>query len=136
MLVTIAMVVSVLVNVGLVLVVREMRKDVARSPVQRREPPGSLARYDFLTSPACGSTQAGGRPSPTSSLAGVTSAKPVQPVALGREGPLESLHQLGVVHRHHAQPGLQLADLHLCTGQFQIDRVHLLVPVKSSRRRG
>src|SRR5260370_1230704 len=53
---------------------------------------------------------------------GVLGAELRQALLLGRQGGLEGVGKLGVVHGDHPQPGLQLDHLHLGSGQFEIDR--------------
>src|SRR5581483_10445050 len=67
----------------------------------------------------------------------VAGAQPVQPLALLDERALQRLRQLGVVHGHDPQPGLQLADRHLGPGQFQVNRVkgHTLKQIFPRTRR-
>src|SRR5437762_2375340 len=52
---------------------------------------------------------------------GVQGTELVQALRLGGQGRSESLGKLAVVHRHHPQARLQLADLNLRPGQLEID---------------
>jgi len=55
----------------------------------------------------------------------VAGAQALEALALGRQGSLQSLGKLGIVHRHYAKAGLQLANLDFGVGQFQIDCLHV-----------
>src|SRR5216110_351500 len=52
---------------------------------------------------------------------GVQGTELVQALLLGGQGRSEGLGRLAVVHRHHPQARLQLADLNLRPGQLEID---------------
>ena len=55
-------------------------------------------------------------------------AEPGETLALDVERALEGLGELSVVHGHDPQPGLELADFHLSSGQFQVDGMHEMTP--------
>jgi hypothetical protein len=55
----------------------------------------------------------------------VAGAEPIEALALGRQGSLQSLGKLGIVHRDYAEAGLQLTNLYFGVGQFQIDCLHV-----------
>ena len=51
----------------------------------------------------------------------VESAQLRQALLFGREGGLEGVRQLGIVHGDDPEPGLQLEDLYFSPCQFEID---------------
>src|SRR2546428_5965022 len=88
-----------------------------------RCPPGSVQRQRLLggvTVRGIAVLTAGG---------GVQSAQLGQALLLGRQGGLEGVGELGVVHRDDAEARLQLDDFHLGPGQLEIDRFCHFLPL-------